>query len=216
MIHPHRIYLMMTRHEKQPIKMTIIQLGFVLGIVSAIYILSQLGGCTPYRKEISRKSLLSKLDQQQQGVRQAPKPSVINEIFAVPGGKIRTEDEDGNVTLYAKSIKHLMNHIIYALENNERDLFTEQILSQITIDEFTERGMDPGVAFDELVKRRRDIYRMFNYMPMGESTPGLYIKPIGENLFRLAVSRAGHQELLWIGIDVSFENLNYKLRWFVR
>ncbi len=207
---------MMTRSEKQPIKMTMIQFGFVIAVIASIVVISQLSGCEPYRKEISRKSLLSKLDQQQRGVSQAPKPTAINEIFAVPGGKIRTEDEDGNVTLYAKSIKHLMNHIIYALENNEREIFTEQILSQITKDEFAARGMDPGIAFDELVKRRRDIYRMFNYMPMGESTPGLYIQPIGENIFRLAVSRAGHKELLWIGIDVSFEDLNYRLRWFVR
>ncbi|MBO6512799.1 MAG: hypothetical protein JJ974_02390 [Phycisphaerales bacterium] len=207
---------MMTRSAKQPIKMTLIQFGFAIAVILSIVLIAQMGGCKPYRKEISRKSLLSKLDQQQRGEAQAPRPTVINEIFAVPGGKIRTEDEDGNVTLYAKSIKHLMNHIIYALENDERELFTEQILSQITKDEFIDRGMDPGIAFDELVKRRRDIYRMFNFMPMGESTPGLYIEPIGENLFRLAVSRAGHQDLLWIGIDVSFEDLNYKLRWFVR
>lgn len=206
----------MNRSEKQPIKMTVIQFAFVIAVIASIVLISQLSGCEPYRKEISRKSLLSKLDQQQRGVSPPPTPSVLNEIFVVPGGKIRTEDEDGNVILYAKSIKHLMNHIIYALENDERELFTEQILSQITKDEFIERGMDPGIAFDELVKRRREIYRMFNYMPMGESTPGLYLVPIGENMFRLAVSRAGHKELLWIGIDVSFEGLNYKLRWFVR
>ena len=196
--------------------MTFIQLAFVVAVIGTIYLISQFAACTPYRKEVSRKGLLTKLANQQDGIHETPDPTSINAIFAVPGGNIRTEDQDGNVTLYAKSIKHLMNHIIYALENDERDLFTQQILSQITIDEFTARDLDPGIAFDQLVKHKRDVYKMFRYIPMGESTPGIYIEPVGKNLFRLAISRAGRSQLLWIGIDVSFEHTNYKLRWFVR
>ncbi len=178
--------------------------------------LALLPACTPYQREISRSGILTKLKDQQSGTRGTTDPTSLSVIFAVPEGKIRIEDEDGNVTLYAKSVKHLMNHIIYALENNERELFTEQILSQITKDEFADRGLDPGIAYDQLIKHKRDVYKVFQFMPMGERTPGLYLKPIGDNLFRLATSRAGHKDLLWIGIDVSFENINYKLRWFVR
>jgi len=208
--------MIMSRKEKHPIAMTLIPLAFTATVIGTILLISQLAACTPYRKEISRKGLLTKLDNQQRGSRETIEPTSINAIFAVPGGQIRIEDEDGNITLYAKSIKHLMNHIIYALENDEREIFTNQILSQITIDEFTDRGLDPGTAFDELVKHKKDVYKAFHLMPMGERTPGLYIKPIGENLFRLANSRAANKDLLWIGIDASFEQGNYKLRWFVR
>ncbi|MBL4810054.1 MAG: hypothetical protein JKY43_08390 [Phycisphaerales bacterium] len=185
-------------------------------LIGSAMLISQIAACTPYRKEISRSGLLTKLDNQQRGVREPVKPTSINAIFAVPGGKIRTEDEDGNIILYAKSFKHLINHIIYALENNERELFVEQILSQITIDEFTERGLDPHIAFDELVKHKKDVYRVFHLMPMGERTPGLYIQSVGKNIFRLQASRAANKKLLWIGIDASFEDINYKLRWFVQ
>ena len=84
--------------------------------------------------------MLSKLKDTQEGNRKPVDPATIHPVFGVPGGKIRVEDDQGNVTLYAKTIKHLMNHLIHALEYEERDLFVDQILSQITIDEFEERG----------------------------------------------------------------------------
>jgi hypothetical protein len=171
--------------------------------------------CKPYQKEVKRSGLLSKLKESQEGTRKPIDPANIHPVFGVPGGKIRVEDEQGNVTLYAKTIKHLMNHMIHALEYDERDLFVEQILSEITIEEFRSRGLDPGLAFDELVNRKRDVYRLFHFMPMGEHTPGLYPSPIGRNIFRLQVSRVG-RDLLWSAIDVSFEQGNYKLRWFVQ
>ena len=177
-----------------------------------------LSGCKPYQREVSRNGLLTPYSDEtraQGGQKSAPPPNV-HQVFALPEGKIRVVDEDGNVTLYAKSVKHLMSHIIYALENGERDLFVEQIMSKITKQEFYDRNLDPGIAFDELVNHRKDVYKVFHLMPRGENTPGMYLKPLGPNMFRLAASRSGRNNLLWIGIDVSFESSNYKLRWFVR
>lgn len=171
--------------------------------------------CT-YEREIRRNSVLSKLKEAQQGRLQPVEPRAVHPVFALPEGKIRVEDEEGNITLYAKSVRHLMDHIISTIENDERDLFVEQVLSKLTREEFTERGLDPGLAYDELKARRRDVYRVFHFMPFGEGTPGLYLEPIGQNIFRLSVSRSGHRDLYWIGIDIVFERGNYKLRWFVR
>jgi len=172
--------------------------------------------CTPYQTEVKRTGLLSKLKDKQQGTSNRIDPENIHPVFGVPGGQIRSEDPEGNVTLYAKSIKHLMNHIIHALEYEERDLFVEQILSEITVEEFQDRGLDPGMAFDELLTRKREVYRLFHFMPMGEGTPGLYPTTVGRNIFRLQVSRVGRPGLLWIGMDASFERGNYRLRWFVQ
>jgi len=197
------------------ISITLIQVAYVIGVLGVICLITQLAGCTPYRKEISRSGLLSDLKDKQQGSQKRIDPEKIHPVFGVPGGKIRQEDPDGKVILYSKTIKHLMNHLIHALEYEERDLFVEQILSQITIDEFKDRGLDPAIAFDELLVRKRDIYRLFHFMPMGERTPGLYPTPVGTNIFRLQISRIGREDLLWIGMDVSFEQGNYKLRWFI-
>ena len=175
-------------------------------------------GCTTYSREVSRSGFLTQYSDKNKNNPSSikHKPSYVDPIFALPEGKIRVEDEEGNVTLYAKSAKHVISHIIYALENNERDIFVEQILSKITIKEFEDRGMDPGIAFDKLVEHRRDVYKTFHLMPQGEATPGLFLKPLGTNMFRLAASRSGRSNMLWIGIDVSFEESNFKLRWFVR
>jgi hypothetical protein len=187
----------------------------IAALLCGVMLLLPISSCAQYRTEVSRTGLLSKLKDKQEGNTKPVDPSKVHPVFGVPGGQIRAEDEQGNVTLYAKSIKHLMNHIIHALEYEERDLFVEQILSQITIDEFEQRGLDPRIAFDELLVRKRDVYRLFHFMPMGESTPGLYPNAVGTNIFRLQVSRVG-RELLWSGMDVSFEQGNYKLRWFIQ
>jgi hypothetical protein len=172
-------------------------------------------GCT-YEREIRRNSVLNKLREAQEGRLEPVEPRAVHPVFSLPQGSIRVEDEEGNITLYAKSVRHLMDHIISTIENDERELFVEQVLSTITREEFEERGLDPGIAFDELKARRRDVYRVFHFMPFGEGTPGIYLEPIAQNIFRLAVSRSGHRDLYWIGIDIVFERGNYKLRWFVR
>jgi len=206
----------MPSHPIIPAKTPFFHAPYAVTLIAAILLITQLTACTPYQKEISRTGLLTKLKDKQMGNnRKRIAPENIHPVFAIPGGKIRHEDPDGNVILYAKTIKHLMNHIIYALENEERDLFVEQILSKITVDEFKERGLDPAIAFDELLIRKRDIYQLFHYMPMGERTPGLYPTPVGTNIFRLQISRSRAPDLLWIGMDASFEQGNYKLRWFI-
>ncbi len=174
-------------------------------------------GCTPYERVVSRSSLLSSLeDTNDTGNVPTKKASrTLPEFLRNPEEGIRVEDEDGTITLYTKSIRQLMTQITLCIQNDERDLFVEQVLSQITKDEFYERNLDPGYAFDELVARQRDIFRMFYFMPMGEYTPGLFTKSIGRNVFRLQLSRARNEELYWIGIDSVFEKGNYRLRWFV-
>jgi len=176
--------------------------------------------CT-YERVVSRKGLsttLARLSETDRGAAGAPSVTArtgTNDVFHLPGGRIRVEDEDGGVTLYAKRVKHLITHIISTLENDERDLFVEQVLSVYTIEEFEERGLDPALAFDRIKERRRDVYELFGAMPMGEATPGLFLEQIGKNMFRLRVPRGRHPDLHWTGIDASFERGNFRLRWFV-
>jgi len=189
-------------------------------IACAALISAALPACT-YERVVSRSGLSSTLARLSESSEGAPSAGVTNrttgqDAFAVPGGKLRVEDEDGNVTLHAKRVKHLIAHIIWTLENDEREVFVEQVLSGRTIEEFEDRGLDPELAFDRLTERRRDVYRLFGAMPMGEATPGLFLKQIGTNMFRLQVPRGRHPDLHWTGLDASFEHGDFKLRWFVR
>ncbi len=172
------------------------------------------GGCR-YERIVSQSSVLSGLEGSQSAI-PAKKPSRrLPDFLRTPEEGIRVEHEDGSITLYTKSVRQLMSQISTTIAKGEKDLFLEQVLSERTKNEFYERGLDPGLAFDELKSHERDIGRLFRFMPMGEYTPGLYLKTIGRNTFRLRLPRATNESLYWIGLDVVFEQRNYRLRWFL-
>lgn len=173
-----------------------------------------LAGCG-YERIVSQRNILSGIQGAESQIPAKKQGNTKPAIFAVPEGGIRQESEDGEITLYAKSFSHLMTHIAMTLENDEKELFVDQVLSQVTKDEFLERNLDPGLAFDELKSRQREIFRLFHFMPMGEYTPGLVVQPVGRQTFRLAIDGSSNRELRWIGIDAVFEKGNYRLRWFV-
>jgi hypothetical protein len=184
---------------------------FILGLIA----LCCLEGCT-YERVVSQSGLLVGLDGAQSQIPAKREARALPDFLRTPDEGIRVEDEEeGTITLYSKSVRQLMAHITTTIGNDEKDLFVEQLLSKRTKEEFYERGLDPGLAFDELKRRERDVGRLFYFMPMGEYTPGLYLKTIGPNTFRLQLSRVTNESLHWIGIDVVFENKNYRLRWFI-
>jgi len=175
-----------------------------------------LWGCG-YERVVSQRNILSGIQGAESQIPHKQRPnSKPASVFAVPEGGIRQEDEDGVITLYAKSFSHLMTHIAMVIENDEKELFIEQVLSQVTKDEFLERNLDPGLAFDEIKARQREVFRLFHFMPMGEYTPGMVVQPVGRQTFRLTLDGSSNRDLRWIGIDAVFEGGNYRLRWFVK
>lgn len=182
----------------------------VLTLIAALLLLP---ACTEERI-VSRKGLLSSLPGAQTGGIPDARNITRADILRTPTGGLRQEQEDGTVVLYAKSVQHLMTHIVYTMQNDEPELFVQQVLSTKTRNEFIHRGYDPAEAFHELVRRQRDVFRLFNTMPFGENTPGLRLQSVGRNEFRLRLPRESWGELKWTGIDVVFEDGNYRLRWF--
>ncbi len=173
-----------------------------------------LGGCVEERI-VSAKGLLIGLPGAETKLPSGNNTTQRAELLKTPEVGLREEREDGTVILHAKTFQHLMSHIVHAIQHDEEELFVEQILSSATLEEFRMRRVDPALGFREIVRRQRDVFRLFNAIPFGENTPGLYLKPLGSNTFRLALPRSGYGDLKWIGIDAVFENGNYRLRWFV-
>lgn len=130
-------------------------------------------------------------------------------------GKLRQVDASGEVTLVARAPRHLMKHIYDTIFNDEPQLFIGQVLSQASKDEYFERGVDVMEAFKTLRERREDIHALFNAMPRGELTPGLFIEPQGGGAQRLCVYGRAARDLSWNGFDMIMEKGNWKLRWFV-
>lgn len=176
-------------------------------------VLLALPGCTEERI-ISRKGMLSSLP----GAQTGGIPDVRNitqaDVLRTPESGIRQTLPDDTVVLYAKSIQQLMTHIVNTMQNGEEELFTQQVLSKATRDEFVVRGYDPKEAYKEIVRRQRDVFRLFNAMPFGERTPGVYMESIGRNEFRIRLPKSSWGDLQWTGIDTVFENGSYRLRWF--
>lgn len=126
------------------------------------------------------------------------------------------KNEDGTVTLLAKSGRHLMAHILRTLAEDEKAQFTEQVLSEITLAEYHERGRDPVEAFELLKKHQKEVAKLFNRMPMGEHSPNVNMEAIGKNMFRVRVTGQSKKGLeRWTGFDMVFERGNWRLRWFV-
>jgi len=130
------------------------------------------------------------------------------------GRPLVLEDEDGNRTLLSRSGRDLMYHVTWTLEEGERELFAEQVLSDMTRNEFRQRGIDPREAYDMLEPRQRAIRTMFSRMPQGEFTPGMVMKAVGGGVYRLQV-RPGPQ-LYFSGMDIVNEGGHWRLRWFVQ
>lgn len=163
---------------------------------------------------ISRKGMLSSLPGAQTGGIPDARNITQADILRTPDAGIRQTLPDDTVVLYAKSVQHLMTHIVNTMQNDEEELFTQQVLSKATRDEFVVRGYDPNEAYKEIVRRQRDVFRLFNAMPFGERTPGVYMESIGRNEFRIRLPKSSWGDLKWTGIDAVFENGSYRLRWF--
>jgi hypothetical protein len=57
--------------------------------------------------------------------------------------KLYVEMPDGSKRLISPTGRHLMSHIINTIDDNEKELFLEQVLSEVTREEFLKRGLDP-------------------------------------------------------------------------
>ncbi len=140
--------------------------------------------------------------------------------IVAPEGGIRQENDAGEVTLHARSARHLMAHIYTTLQQDERDLFAEQVLSTITRAEFFARGRDPAEAFDMLKARQNDVFKLFDTMPAGEYTPGVVWNKLGQvdgkNLVRIGVSGIAARGLQYTYFDMVMEHGSWRLRWFGR
>lgn len=164
-----------------------------------------LGACT-YEETVYWRPALSSVPGAVSGGEEfTEKPKGYIDPTTLEDGKIRVEGEDGSPVLVARSARHLMAHIYSTLEKGERDLFVSQVLCEATRQEFRERGMDPGEAFDYLVENRQHVAALFGRMPMGEYSPGVTMHQIGGGATRVAMARSAAEGLRWRGFDMIWE-----------
>ena len=112
-----------------------------------------------------------------------------------------------------------MVHVQRALTDpdweQERELFTWQVLSTATLEEFEQRGLPPEAAFDRLASRRDDVLKYFNRVgPLAENSPQVLMRIVGEDVVRLQLTGLAKEGLRWTFMDMVYEDGNWRLRWF--
>ncbi|QOJ01686.1 MAG: hypothetical protein HRU70_14830 [Phycisphaeraceae bacterium] len=136
-------------------------------------------------------------------------------VGQVPDDEVVLPNPDGTFTLRQRNFRQLFLNIRWCLDEDRPGEFVRHVLSSRTRDEYLERGLNPADALKTIRARRDDFNRLLASMPGGELTPGLYVKTLGPNTFRLEVTDRSADRLAWNGIDAVFEGGNYRLRWFV-
>jgi len=177
-------------------------------------------GCQPEQKIVNYKPFMAGLEgvqtQTPAVVEQQKTPAILAAESAPADGLIQ-ENPDGTKTVHSRSGLQLMSNIQRTLADNDAKLFAEQILSELTREEYLERGLDPTEAFKTLKPEEREIAKLFARMPLGEHSPNVTQEVIGRNIFRVRVTGQSMRGLeKWTGFDMVLENGNWRLRWFVR
>ncbi|MEO1585470.1 MAG: hypothetical protein AAFR96_12985 [Planctomycetota bacterium] len=172
-------------------------------------------GCEGYERDVRGRPFFSGLDG-------AVLPDVGDgsvKGFEDPGARaieLRTESDDGTVTLRALTGRHLMRHVFETLRNGERELFVEQVLSRATIAEFEANGQTADDAYELLRGSLADIEGLFARMPMGEYTPNAQVDTLRPGLLRVRLLRGVGRDLRWQGFDMIMEGGSQRLLWFYK
>lgn len=180
---------------------------------SAALVVMVLAGCVEERIVKNRPMLASLPNAVVQRPVTAPEGTVALDTLA--DDQIVVENADGTTALLAKTGRQLMIHIVTTIDSGQRDLFIDQVLSTTTRNEFLQRGLDPGLAFDECKRRRDAIDTLFSRMPGAEASPGVRVKQVEKKTMRVQLTGLAAEDLYWIGFDMTMERGNWKLRWFV-
>lgn len=178
-------------------------------------------GCQPETKVIRSRRLLAgvagaETDTPNTGLAVSSTSQFFN---AVPPNEVEMDepvlvDEDGNRTLLSRTTRHLMYHIATTLREDDRELFAEQVLGGITKREFEARGLNPEQAFDMLKPYQRDIFLLFQRIPLGDKTPRATFGRVGARVWRISLPSELTRGLRFKFMDVELEQGQWKLRWF--
>ena len=169
------------------------------------------GGCE--EKIVNYNSFLSGLPGAEQSLPYKPDRGAYHDPTVVAESDLVQSPEPKKTVLVAKTGRHLMIHIYTTVDENNEDLFIEQVLSESTKQECAARGKDPRELFRRLRARQEDLQMLFAAMPNGEKTPGLFMRPLAGGAKRVQLDGLPARGLYWDGFDMIMEGGNWKLVW---
>ena len=120
-------------------------------------------------------------------------------------------DDPEEVTLVLRSPQHVVIHLYETLQNGELDLLYEQVLSDRLKRNYRELLKDPREAVDYLVRNEREVRRLIATMPAADQTPGLSLRPLGDNMYRIQAPGNGSLDMKFQRLDLALEEGQFRL-----
>ena len=95
------------------------------------------------------------------------------------------------MTLLCKSMQHLIRHLQRELMVGTDDtVIEEQLLSELTRQEYRANGRDPSEAVTDLRAMRDDILILLHRMPLAERSPTVSSTKVARGQWKLRLTRA--------------------------
>ncbi len=168
-----------------------------------------IGGCAVEERVIYNRPMFGALPNAQVN-QPVTMPKGYQNIVLKPREQVDPNNPDKKLVT-AGNGRQLMVNIYNALAKQDRATFVDQILSQQARDSMSQLGKDPGSAFDELYEKSDELVELFNRIPMGEYTPGIYMEKVGAGVFRVKLYGPTARGLYFTGFDMQLENSSWRL-----
>jgi hypothetical protein len=125
--------------------------------------------------------------------------------------RARERDNPARVIVLLHSPRHLVINLREAILANEWELIQDQMISQRLKDDQRSYLRDPLDALRAIARNRRSVVRMLDTMPDGDQTPGIILKPLGGNTFRLSAPGGDALELPVRDLDMVIEDNQFRI-----
>lgn len=129
----------------------------------------------------------------------------------VDGMGLRLMRPDGEIILILRSPGHVMHHLMVTLQNEEYDLLYDQVIAEAAKTEYRRVAQDPYESVQFLRKNRDHIGALFATFPLADRTPGVNMKPVGRNTFRMTAPKMMWPDLRLRSFDVIIEDGRFRL-----
>ena len=132
-------------------------------------------------------------------------PDPINALRAHP------TDDPTRTVLLLHSPRHLVLNLRDCIVMGQWELIQEQIISDFVKDELRAELRDPLDVLRLIARSRRSVVALLDTMPEGDLTPGLVLRPMGGNTFRLSAPGGGALDLKFRHLDMLIEDSQFRL-----
>ncbi len=120
---------------------------------------------------------------------------------------------DGKDTLISTRPRHVMVHLAMRLNDNKEQAFLDQIVSDVTKQQFVGEGKSEGDIIDFLQTNYDDIMILFGRMPAAELSPNVAFDRFNSGQYRIRITGAATKGLRFTELWLEQKSGKWKFVW---